>query len=45
LPLLGKLCLEGGFRLDFAEALQRAGFHNVRREAADPRHRVLVATR
>jgi len=37
--------LEDYFRLDFPVALQAAGFHSVRREAADPRHRVLVATR
>ena len=37
--------LEDYFRLDFPAALQAAGFHGVRREAADPRHRVLVATR
>ncbi len=37
--------LEDYFRLDFPAALQAAGFHAVRREAADPRHRVLVATR
>ncbi|MFM7315026.1 MAG: SAM-dependent methyltransferase, partial [Cyanobium sp.] len=37
--------LEDYFRLDFPAALQAAGFHSVRREAADPRHRVLVATR
>ena len=37
--------LEEYFRLDFPAALQAAGFHGVRREAADPRHRVLVATR
>lgn len=37
--------LEDYFRLDLPAALQEAGFHNVRRTAADPRHRVLVATR
>jgi SAM-dependent methyltransferase len=37
--------LEDYFRLDFPAALQAAGFRGVRREAADPRHRVLVATR
>jgi ubiquinone/menaquinone biosynthesis C-methylase UbiE len=37
--------LEDYFRLDFAAALQAAGFHSVRCQAADPRHRVLVATR
>ncbi len=37
--------LEDYFRLDFPAALQAAGFHGVRREAADPRHRVLVACR
>lgn len=37
--------LEDYFRLDFAAALQAAGFRDLRREAADPRHRVLVATR
>ncbi len=37
--------LEDYFRLDFPAALQAAGFREVRREAADPRHRVLVATR
>lgn len=37
--------LEDYFRLDFPAALQAAGFHSVRREAADPRHRVLVAIR
>ena len=37
--------LEDYFRLDFPAALRAAGFHDVRREAADPRHRVLVATR
>jgi SAM-dependent methyltransferase len=37
--------LEDYFRLDLPAALQQAGFQNVRRTAADPRHRVLVATR
>jgi SAM-dependent methyltransferase len=37
--------LEDYFRLDLPAALQEAGFYNVRRTAADPRHRVLVATR
>lgn len=37
--------LEDYFRLDFAAALREAGFQAVRREAADPRHRVLVARR
>ena len=37
--------LEEYFRLDLPAALQEAGFQNVRRTAADPRHRVLVATR
>ena len=37
--------LEDYFRLDLPAALQEAGFQNVRRTAADPRHRVLVATR
>jgi len=37
--------LEDYFRLDFPAALQAAGFRDLRREAADPRHRVLVATR
>jgi SAM-dependent methyltransferase len=37
--------LEDYFRLDAVAALEAAGFHNVRRQAADPRHRVLVATR
>jgi len=37
--------LEDYFRLDLPAALQEAGFHNVQRSAADPRHRVLVATR
>ncbi|MFN5695663.1 MAG: class I SAM-dependent methyltransferase [Cyanobacteriota bacterium] len=37
--------LEDYFRLDFPAALLAAGFHSVRREAADPRHRVLVASR
>lgn len=37
--------LEDYFRLNFPAALREAGFSEVRREAADPRHRVLVATR
>lgn len=37
--------LEDYFRLDFPAALKAAGFQQVRREAADPRHRVLVAIR
>jgi ubiquinone/menaquinone biosynthesis C-methylase UbiE len=37
--------LEDYFRLDLPAALERAGFRAVRREACDPRHRVLVATR
>jgi SAM-dependent methyltransferase len=37
--------LEEYFRLDLPAALQEAGFRNVQRSAADPRHRVLVATR
>jgi len=37
--------LEDYFRLDLPAALQEAGFQNVQRSAADPRHRVLVATR
>ena len=37
--------LEDYFRLDLPAALQEAGFHNVQRSAADPRHRVLVARR
>ena len=37
--------LEDYFRLDLPAALQEAGFRNVQRSAADPRHRVLVATR
>lgn len=37
--------LEDYFRLDMPAALEQAGFHAVRREACDPRHRVLVATR
>jgi SAM-dependent methyltransferase len=37
--------LEDYFRLDLPAALQEAGFQNVRGTAADPRHRVLVATR
>ncbi len=35
--------LEEYFRLDLPAALQEAGFRAIRREAADPRHRVLVA--
>ena len=37
--------LEEYFRLDLPAALEEAGFRNVQRSAADPRHRVLVATR
>jgi SAM-dependent methyltransferase len=37
--------LEDYFRLDLPEALRQAGFHGVCRAAADPRHRVLVASR
>ena len=37
--------LEDYFRLDLLAALQEAGFRNVQRSAADPRHRVLVASR
>lgn len=37
--------LEDYFRLDLPAALEQAGFRAVRREACDPRHRVLVATR
>ncbi|MFQ6537998.1 MULTISPECIES: class I SAM-dependent methyltransferase [Aphanothece] len=37
--------LEDYFRLDLAAELWAAGFEAVRREACDPRHRVLVATR
>jgi SAM-dependent methyltransferase len=37
--------LEDYFRLDLPAALQEAGFRSVQRSAADPRHRVLVATR
>ncbi|MCX5957690.1 MAG: methyltransferase domain-containing protein [Cyanobacteria bacterium] len=37
--------LEDYFRLDLPAALQEAGFRNVQRSAADPRHRVLVASR
>ncbi|MEB3200167.1 MAG: class I SAM-dependent methyltransferase [Synechococcaceae cyanobacterium] len=37
--------LEEYFRLDLPEALEQAGFEAVRREACDPRHRVLVARR
>jgi SAM-dependent methyltransferase len=37
--------LEEYFRLDLPAALQDSGFRNIQRSAADPRHRVLVATR
>jgi SAM-dependent methyltransferase len=37
--------LEDYFGLDLPGALVEAGFRDVRREAADPRHRVLVARR
>ena len=37
--------LEEYFRLDLPAALEQAGFHSVRRQACDPRHRVLVAMR
>ncbi|MEB3322784.1 MAG: class I SAM-dependent methyltransferase [Synechococcaceae cyanobacterium] len=37
--------LEEYFRLDLPSALREAGFSEVRRQACDPRHRVLVATR
>jgi SAM-dependent methyltransferase len=37
--------LEDYFGLDLPGALEQAGFHGVRREACDPRHRVLVAVR
>jgi len=37
--------LEDYFRLDLPAVLVEAGFRNWRREAVDPRHRVLVATR
>jgi ubiquinone/menaquinone biosynthesis C-methylase UbiE len=37
--------LEDYFRLDLVAALEQAGFEAVRREACDPRHRVLVARR
>ena len=37
--------LEDYFRLDLPAALEQAGFQAVRREACDPRHRVLVASR
>ncbi len=37
--------LEDYFRLDLAAALAEAGFSDVRREACDPRHRVMVARR
>jgi SAM-dependent methyltransferase len=35
--------LEDYFRLDLAAALGEAGFTAVRRQACDPRHRVMVA--
>ena len=37
--------LEDYFGLDLPAALVEAGFSDVRREACDPRHRVLVARR
>ena len=37
--------LEDYFGLDLPRALEQAGFREVRREACDPRHRVLVAVR
>ena len=37
--------LEDYFRLDLPAALLEAGFRNLQRSAADPRHRVLVARR
>lgn len=37
--------LEDYFRLDLPAALEQVGFIEVRREACDPRHRVLVARR
>ena len=37
--------LEEYFSLDLPRALEQAGFGNVRRQACDPRHRVLVAVR
>lgn len=37
--------LEDYFRLDLAAALREVGFTEVRRQACDPRHRVMVATR
>jgi ubiquinone/menaquinone biosynthesis C-methylase UbiE len=37
--------LEDYFRLDLPAALREAGFQAVRRQACDPRHRVLVASR
>ena len=37
--------LEEYFSLDLPVALEQAGFQDVRREACDPRHRVLVAVR
>jgi ubiquinone/menaquinone biosynthesis C-methylase UbiE len=37
--------LEDYFRLDLPAALAQAGFQQVRAEACDPRHRVLVASR
>jgi ubiquinone/menaquinone biosynthesis C-methylase UbiE len=36
--------LEDYFRLDLPQALSQAGFRGIRREACDPRHRVLVAS-
>lgn len=36
--------LEEYFRLDLPQALEQAGFAAIRREACDPRHRVLVAS-
>ena len=37
--------LEDYIRLDLPAALQEAGFRKVQRSAADPRHRVLAASR
>lgn len=37
--------LEEYFCLDLPAALEQAGFQEVRREACDPRHRVLIANR
>jgi ubiquinone/menaquinone biosynthesis C-methylase UbiE len=37
--------LEDYFRLDLAAALREAGFREVRHQACDPRHRVMVARR